>query len=66
MEKKIDFDILGASLKISEKAIKSIYQKFSKNIQNMVELISESFLDDNFKGQYQELIITRAKKINIF
>jgi hypothetical protein len=62
----MDFDTLGASLQISEKAIKSIYQKFSKNIQNMVELISESFLDDNFKGQYQELIITRAKKINIF
>jgi serine/threonine-protein kinase HipA len=64
--KKMDFDTLGASLQISEKAIKSIYQKFSKNIQNMVELISDSFLDDNFKGQYQELIITRAKKINIF
>jgi serine/threonine-protein kinase HipA len=64
--KKIDFDTLGISLQISEKAIGSIYQKFSKNLKNMAELISESFLDDDLKKQYQELIIARAKRINIF
>jgi serine/threonine-protein kinase HipA len=64
--KKVDFDTLGASLQIGEKAIENIYQKFSKNLKSMAELISESFLNDDLKSQYQELIIERAKRINIF
>jgi serine/threonine-protein kinase HipA len=59
--KRLDFHKLGASLGINEKAIESVFQKFVNKMDGIHGLINESFLDEDFKTQYHDLILMRSK-----
>ncbi len=61
---KKDFDILGASLNLSEKQINNIYQTFSKRIDTAFWWIENSFLPKNQKGKLLELITHRISLLN--
>ena len=58
-----DFDQLAKSLKISEKSLQSIYKKFVKVKPKWDEFIQQSFLKDDVKLEYQEIVNNRFKKI---
>lgn len=58
-----DFDQLAKSLKISEKSLQSIYKKFVKVKPKWDEFIQQSFLNDDVKLEYQEIVNNRFKKI---
>lgn len=58
-----DFDKLAESLKISEKSLESIYKKFIKIKPKWDEFIQLSFLNDDVKLEYQEIVNNRFKKI---
>lgn len=58
-----DFDKLAESLKISEKSLESIYKKFIKVKPKWDEFIQLSFLNDDVKLEYQEIVNNRFKKI---
>ena len=58
-----DFDKLAKSLKISEKSLESIYKKFIKVKPKWDEFIQLSFLNDDVKLEYQEIVNNRFKKI---
>ena len=58
-----DFDQLAKSLKISEKSLQSIYKKFVKVKLKWDEFIQQSFLNDDVKLEYQEIVNNRFKKI---
>lgn len=62
--KKIDFDKLGDSLGISEKARENIYLKFQKKVKPMIDLIGISFLDATFQKVYQDMIIEKISILN--
>jgi serine/threonine-protein kinase HipA len=59
--KILDFHKLGESLGINEKAIESMFQKFVNKMDGIHGLINESFLDEDFKTQYHDLIMLRSK-----
>jgi serine/threonine-protein kinase HipA len=59
--KRLDFHKLGESLGINEKAIESVFQKFVNKMDGIHGLINESFLDEDFKTQYHDLIMLRSK-----
>lgn len=59
--KKVDFDKLGDSLGINEKARENIYEKFSKKINPMLDLIGISFLERELQKAFQDLIIAKSK-----
>lgn len=63
--KKIDFDKLGDSLGISEKARENIYWKFQTKMESMLALISISFLDKDLQKVYQDLITEKGKMLDI-
>ncbi|WP_313578195.1 HipA domain-containing protein [Chishuiella sp.] len=58
-----DFDKLAKSLKISEKSLESIYKKFIKVKPKWDEFIQLSFLNDDVKLEYQEIVNNRFKNI---
>lgn len=58
-----DFDQLAKSLKISEKSLQSIYKKFVNVKPKWDEFIQQSFLNDDVKLEYQEIVNNRFKKI---
>lgn len=62
--KKSDFNKLGESLGISEKARESVYQKFSNKIDSIKALISQSFLNRSILDNYLNLIIERGQKLD--
>ena len=63
--KKIDFNKLGESLGISEKAMESVYQKFSNKIDGIWTLVNQSFLSKSLSDDYLNLILERGQKIGI-
>ncbi len=54
--KKTDFQQAMQSSGIDEKVMKNIFKKFIKAEPKWMEFIDISFLPDNMKGQYKELI----------
>jgi hypothetical protein len=48
-------------LGINEKAIESMFQKFVNKMDGIHGLINESFLEEDFKTQYHDLIMLRSK-----
>ena len=58
-----DFDQLAKSLKISEKSLQSIYKKFVKVKPKWDEFIQQSFLNEDIKLEYQEIVNNRFKNI---
>ena len=62
--KKLDFNKLGDSLGISEKAMESVYQKFSNKIDGIKTLIGQSFLNHSLSDDYLNLITERGQKLD--
>ena len=59
-----DFNNLAANLGLSEKQIDTVFKKFSNQIKNIIEFIQISFLADELKKEYLQLIKERTKKLN--
>lgn len=63
--KKADFDKLAISLKIPERAMENSYKKIVTKLPEAIELIDISFLPENMKKQYKELIRSNAAKLGL-
>jgi len=57
--KRTDFDNLAKSLQINEKTVTAIYQRFAKILPTWQECIERSFLSDEMKKKYSDLIIAK-------
>lgn len=57
------FDRFGDVLQLNQKQIKSVYKKLEKWLPKATQLIDVSFLDDNARLKYKELI---EQRINLF
>lgn len=58
-----DFDALASSLKINEKSIQSIYERFKKVLPEWIAFIRQSFLSKEMQNNYIELLNTKHKKL---
>jgi serine/threonine-protein kinase HipA len=54
------FDEFGKVLKLNNKQINSVYRKLDSWLPRALQLIDVSFLNENYKAQYKELITQRA------
>ena len=63
--KKHDFDLLAASLKINEKSLNAIYNRFNKVLPKWIACIEESFLSKEMQAKYIDLLNSKHKKIFI-
>lgn len=61
--KRNDFDYLADKFGIHIKARDSIYKKFYGTINAWNQTIDKSFLSDEFKSNYQQLIVERSNKL---
>lgn len=59
---RVDFDELARNFKINEKSLQTIYKKFEKVQPKWLELIQNSFLSNEMKADYQNLIQKNMKK----
>jgi serine/threonine-protein kinase HipA len=57
------FDRFGAVLKLNDKQINTVYKRLGKWLANATQLIDDSFLDEERKNDYKNLILNR---VNIF
>ncbi len=57
---KIYFDQLGAVLKLNDKQINAVYKRLKKWLPEAIQLIEISFLTDDYKNSYKELITQRV------
>lgn len=55
------FDRLGSVLKLNEKQINMVYKRLRKWLPESIALIHDSFLDDELKSAYVELISERTR-----
>jgi len=62
--KKIDFDKLAEYLEISHITAERVYKKFRKNLIPIKKMITESFLSEEMKVQYQTLNEDRLNLLN--
>lgn len=58
-----DFDALANSFQINKKSAQTIYKKFEKIQPKWLELIQNSFLSEEMKANYQNLIQKNMEKI---
>lgn len=58
-----DFQVLATSLKISNKSLKAIYERFEAIIPTWLSWIDHSFLSNELKDAYKFLINKRCKKL---
>lgn len=63
--KRSDFDQLGMSLDMSEIVINNIYKEFSKQRSKIPNLINNSFLNDEYKERYLEIINSKYNQIDL-
>lgn len=61
--KKTDFDSLLKTMKVDDKAIENVYNKFREIIPEWLTFIDFSFLPDEMKEKYKALIQERSKNI---
>lgn len=61
--KRSDFDTLAASLKINEKSLQSIYERFNKVLSDWIAFTSQSFLSKKMQKNYMELLNAKHKKL---
>jgi len=61
--KRLDFDAFAASLQINEKSLASIYNRFEGILPEWITCIERSFLSEEMKGEYTELLRRRHKKL---
>jgi serine/threonine-protein kinase HipA len=60
-----DFEALANSLKIDPKARERIFSRFSKILPTWEKWITISFLPDDLKEDYHQLILRNARKLNL-
>ena len=61
--KKVDLDSLLKTMKVDDKAIENVYDKFRKVIPEWLLFIDSSFLPDDMKEQYKTLRQEKCKNI---
>jgi serine/threonine-protein kinase HipA len=61
--KRSDFDALASSLKINEKSLQSIYERFNDVLPEWIAFIQQSFLSKEMQSNYIELLNTKHKKL---
>jgi serine/threonine-protein kinase HipA len=54
------FDRLGTVLKLNDKQMNAVYKRLVKWLPKAIQLIEMSFLTDDFKNSYKELITQRV------
>lgn len=62
---KIDLMEFGYSLKMNEKQIENVFKTFKNNFEKAISFISHSFLSEEKKIKYRELMIERAIRIEL-
>lgn len=62
--KRTDFDNLLKSFKVDEKAIENVYEKFRKVLPQWYDFIDTSFLPEQMKEEYKQLIQSRSAILN--
>ena len=62
--KKSDFDNLLKTFKVDEKAIENVYEKFRKVLPQWYDFIDVSFLPEQMKEKYKQLIQNRSAILN--
>lgn len=60
-----DFDYLADKFGFQTKTRNSIYEKFYNALSKWINTIDKSFLPDDYKSAYSELIIERLEKLEI-
>lgn len=63
--KRADFDNLLKSFKVEEKAIENVYEKFRKVLPKWYNFIDISFLPEQMKEKYKQLIQNRSAILDI-
>lgn len=63
--KRSDFNQLAQSLGISELVRDNIYKDFRRNADKVKEIIDHSFLTDDFKEKYVQIVHTKLKQIEL-
>jgi len=63
--KKADFDQFTVSLGISNKVRDNIYKEFSKQFDNVRDLIERSFLTEEYKQGYSKIFQNKMRQINL-
>jgi serine/threonine-protein kinase HipA len=58
-----DFMHLADSLKLNQKQVNNIYKRFQKVMPKVLDFIDHSFLPEEKKVEYRELIEVRAKRL---
>ncbi|MGE5497364.1 MAG: HipA domain-containing protein, partial [Syntrophothermus sp.] len=61
--KKKDFDDFAEKLRINDKARDNSYDKFFRSQQEMLGFIDKSFLTDELKGKYKDLLCMRFARL---
>jgi len=58
-----DFQVLATSLKINDKSLEAIYKRFENILPTWIIWIKQSFLSEEMKEAYLELIKKRHQKL---
>ncbi len=62
---RLDFDQFAYNLGISEKARDNIYEDFSQEINQVQDWVERSFLSEEYKEKYLQIIHSKQKKIGL-
>ncbi|MEA2105963.1 MAG: HipA domain-containing protein [Bacteroidota bacterium] len=60
-----DFYVFGERLKLTEKQVQNSLNKFSKQMDKVLNFVDFSFLSADFKESYKELIQKRAERLKL-
>src|SRR5690606_14199581 len=63
--KKADFDQFAISLGIGEKVRDNVYNEFSKQTKKVECLINSSFLSEQFKQNYKQIVSKKYRQIRL-
>lgn len=61
--KKRDFLSLAAMMNIPDKAVSNIFERMEKGVKPALNFIDQSFLSPQVKGNYKNLLLSRATRI---
>ncbi len=62
---KSDFDSLAKNLKIPQKTVENVYNRFAKKIDEAKSFIDASFLTEEMKRLYMDILMDLASKIDL-
>ena len=61
--KRSDFISSGLTMGVENKTIERLIQKYARLLPKMNEIIDKSFLNDELKGKYSDLLSVRISRI---